>query len=162
MAFTVAWFAFPPQPDRGRADAVVVLAGGPGRLDHGVALVEQGLAPRMYLSNPRGPTSKPEWAMCHGDEAPRGVEVTCFPPHPETTVGEALTFAKLAEARGVRDVVVVTNRPHARRAHEVFSQCTNLDVRVAHTPSFEPEVLVRHILREIGGTLKYRLGAPCE
>lgn len=47
-----AWFAmFLPQPLDGRqTDAIVVLTGGAGRIDRGLALLEEGAAKRMLIS----------------------------------------------------------------------------------------------------------------
>ena len=47
-----AWFAiFLPEPlDGRRTDAIVVLTGGPGRIDRGIALMQQGAARRMLIS----------------------------------------------------------------------------------------------------------------
>src|SRR3546814_2899971 len=47
-----AWFAiFLPQPLDGRqTDAIVVLTGGAGRIDRGLALLQDGAAKRMLIS----------------------------------------------------------------------------------------------------------------
>lgn len=50
--FGFLWFAvtLPRPAGNERADAIIVLTGGPGRIPRGVAVLRQGLAPRMLVS----------------------------------------------------------------------------------------------------------------
>lgn len=117
-----ALFVWPPRHEARRADAVVVLAGGRGpRLAKGVELVRRGVAPVLVVSDGWSPTWPEANRLCAGRPAP--VAVVCFHPAPYSTRGEAETFARLAERRGWRSVVVVSSRYHLVRARMLFERC---------------------------------------
>ena len=119
-AATARLVLWPSTDEPGRADAVVVLAGGLGeRLPAGVALVEDGVAPVLVLS--------------HGTDGcgdrRAGYEIVCFTPDPDRTQGEARATAALARERGWDTVVVVTSTYHAARARMLFERCLDAEVR---------------------------------
>ncbi len=109
------------------ADALVVLAGGRSeRLDHGLRLAAEGVAPVLVISNGADPTWPEANAVCRGDGptgVPAGVEVLCPRPEPQRTAGEAAMIAGLAAERGWHRVVVVTSDFHARRTGLWFGRC---------------------------------------
>ncbi len=119
-AFTARYVLWPATDEPGRADAVVVLAGGLGeRLPAGRELVEAGVAPVLAVS--------------HGTEGcgerRDGYEIVCFTPEPDRTQGEARAAAALAEERGWDTLVVVTSTYHAARARKLFERCLDGEVR---------------------------------
>jgi uncharacterized SAM-binding protein YcdF (DUF218 family) len=123
-------FVWPPRGSDGRADAVVVLAGGRGpRLSEGLALVRRGTAPVLVVSDAWSPTWPEANRLCAGRPAP--VPVVCFHPEPYSTRGEAEAFAKLAARRGWRSVVVVSSRYHLVRARMLFERCYDGRVETA-------------------------------
>ncbi|MFI5046905.1 MAG: YdcF family protein, partial [Acidimicrobiia bacterium] len=80
LVATARLFVWPETDRIERADAVVVLAGGDGeRLDRGLQLMRDGVAPTLVLSF--GPNR-----LCSGGQP---FAVVCFAPSPETTRGEA-------------------------------------------------------------------------
>ncbi len=114
------------------ADAVVVLAGGRSeRLDHGLRLAIEGVAPVLVISNGAEPGWPEARAVCQGTATPAGpagpvdvdVEVLCPRPDPQRTAGEATMVARLAAERGWRRVVVVTSDFHALRSRLWFERC---------------------------------------
>ena len=94
---------------RGAPDAIVVLSGGQHRLDEGVRLWRQGVAPTLAISDGRNPSWPQANRLCG---RPR---VRCFDPSPYSTRGEARWTA----AQGWDSVVVVTSTYHVRRARDV-------------------------------------------
>jgi uncharacterized SAM-binding protein YcdF (DUF218 family) len=115
-------FVWPPRDLPVHADAAVVLAGGRGpRLAEGLALVRQGVAPLLVVSDGWSPTWPEANRLCAGRSAP--VPVVCMHPEPYSTRGEAEAFSKLAAARGWRSVVVVSSRYHLVRAKLLFERC---------------------------------------
>jgi uncharacterized SAM-binding protein YcdF (DUF218 family) len=115
-------FVWPPHGTDGRADAAVVLAGGRGpRLSEGLALVREGVAPVLVVSDGWSPTWPEANRLCARRQAP--VPVVCFHPDPYSTRGEAEAFARLAAERGWRSVVVVSSRYHLVRARMLFERC---------------------------------------
>ena len=125
-----ALFVWPPRHAAARADAVVVLAGGRGpRLAKGVELVRRGVAPVLVVSDGWSPTWPEANRLCAGRPAP--VAVACFHPAPYSTRGEAEAFARLADSRGWRSVVVVSSRYHLLRARMLFERCYDGKVETA-------------------------------
>jgi uncharacterized SAM-binding protein YcdF (DUF218 family) len=121
-----------------RSDAVVVIAGGPYRLSKGIELVREGIAPLLLVSNPRG-----YWAylwvardICNG--AKRSFEVICFRPKPESTQGEARAVQRIAAARHLRSLIVVTSTFHVSRARLIMRRCFHGRLSVIGTPLADP------------------------
>ena len=120
-----------------QSDAVVVIAGGPLRLQKGIDLVEQKVAPILIVSVPRG-----VWA--YKTESPnicdekRSFEVICFQPDPESTQGEARAVQRIAAARHLRSVIVVTSYFHVSRARLEMRRCYHGRLAVIGTPLNNP------------------------
>lgn len=162
MLSLTAWFLYPPAVTPQRADAVLVLAGASdGRHELGARLVEEGVADTLVISNWKGPADEVGWAHCRGSDRPTGATATCLRPSPVTTVGEAQTFAELAQEEGWGSVVVVTNRPHTRRVRSVFEQCSTVPATVVFHGWVSKPRIPYHVAREVGGYLKFWLGNPC-
>jgi uncharacterized SAM-binding protein YcdF (DUF218 family) len=117
-----ALFVWAPRGPGAHADAVVVLAGGRGpRLSEGLALVRQGIAPVLVVSDGWSPTWPEANRLCAGRHAP--VRVVCFHPEPYSTHGEAEAFTNLAAQRRWKSVIVVSSRYHLVRARMLFERC---------------------------------------
>jgi hypothetical protein len=143
IAATARLFVWPHTDRIEHADAVVVLAGGDGeRLDRGLDLVHQGVAPTLVLSF--GPPG-----LCDGGEA---FDVVCFTPSPETTRGEARAIGDLARAHGWSRLLLVTSTPHVTRARMLVDRCYDgrLEVTGA-TPRIGLAGWIGEIAHEWGG-----------
>ena len=124
---TVRLVFVPTEDDVGKADAVVVLAGSKHeRLDRGLELVRDGVAPVLVISDGFDPQQPRANRLCR--EGGNGFTVTCFTPDPDSTRGEARKVAELASARGWQRVLLVTSRFHVTRARMLFDRCTDADV----------------------------------
>ena len=137
-AATYKLFVDPHEDPIRRSDAVVVIAGGPLRLKKGIELAESGVAPLLIVSNPSG-----KWAylweapdICNG--AKRPFEVICFRPDPESTQGEARFVKRIAAARHLRSVIVVTSYFHVSRARLIMRRCYHGRLAVIGTPLADP------------------------
>ena len=149
-AATARWILWPPEDEPGRADAVVVLAGGAGeRLAEGLRLMEAGVAPTLVISHGRQPGWPEANRLCSGAAPYR---VACFDPEPDRTQGEARGAAALARREGWRSLVVVTSSYHATRAGVLFRRCFR-DVRVVAARPDSPGGLpsARSLTREWAG-----------
>lgn len=119
-----------------RADAVVVLSGDRNvRLDPGIALVQQGVAPALVIS---GAGEDPGWPkarrLCRQGHLGRA-KVICFEPNPFSTRGEARAIGVLARKFGWTNVVVVTSTFHVTRARMLFHRCYRGRLWMVGTPS---------------------------
>lgn len=108
-----------PEP----ADAIVVLAGNPGRLDTGLRLVREGAAPTLAVSLEEHPDPRAITAC-------RQRHAVCFHASPYSTRGEARAVARLARTHGWHRIVIVSSRFHLRRAELLFERCTDASVQV--------------------------------
>ena len=114
------------------ADAVVVLgcrvhgsgAGSPAltrRLDRGIRLFEQGAAPLLVLSG-GGPGPVPEAELMRRAALARGVPATALliEARSGNTIENARETARLLRSRGLRSVLLVSDRVHLPRASLLF------------------------------------------
>ena len=123
-----------------RSDAVVVIAGGPLRLQKGIELAQEGIAPLLIVSNPHGRWAYKEEAphLCDGHGARRPFKVICFDPKPESTQGEARAVKRIAAARQLRSVIVVPSYFHVSRARLEMRRCYHGHLAVIGTPLNNP------------------------
>jgi uncharacterized SAM-binding protein YcdF (DUF218 family) len=126
------WLLLRPAGPPGRADVVLVLAGGRGEREAaGARLARQGGAPVLVFSDGGRPGSA-SGQPCRQRFA--GVRVLCLTPEVSTTRGEARAFAELAGREGWRSVTVVTSSYHRRRADLLVGRCFNGTVRSVGAP----------------------------
>lgn len=113
-----AWFAiFLPQPLDGRpTDAIVVLTGGAGRIDRGLALLEEGAAKRMLISGVDRSVRPSELAAQYN--APERLFACCITLGREAidTRSNAIETARWLERRDFKTVRLITTDWHMRRA----------------------------------------------
>lgn len=113
-----AWFAiFLPQPLDGRpTDAIVVLTGGAGRIDRGIALLEKGAAKRMLISGVDRSVRPVELAVEY--KAPERLFACCITLGREAidTRSNGLETARWLERRDYKTVRLITTDWHMRRA----------------------------------------------
>jgi len=118
---------FPVEDAVDKADAVVVLSGSKHeRLDRGLELVRNGVAPVLVISDGFDPRQPGANRLC--EEGGDGFSVACFTPDPDSTRGEARKVAELARKNGWQRVLLVTSRFHVTRARMLFDRCTDADV----------------------------------
>lgn len=124
------------------ADAIVVLGGDwKGRLEKGVSLYRQGLAPYLVVTGGY-------WVAANRTQASYLAELAAFEGVPgtailredrsESTWEDARYTLELAQARGFRRVLLVTSDWHSRRAASVFRrQFAPHGIEVISVPSPE-------------------------
>ena len=113
-----AWFAiFLPQPLDGRpTDAIVVLTGGAGRIDRGLALLQEGAAQRMLISGVDRSVRPSELAAQY--DAPERLFSCCITLGREAidTRSNAIETSRWLERRHFKTVRLITTDWHMRRA----------------------------------------------
>lgn len=137
LLYRLMLVADPPR----RADAIVVLGGGvvdeelprhgtTARLVHGLRLHRRGYAPLVILTggNPLDPRV-PESAVMERVAGELGVkpDVLIVETVADRTATQGEAVARIARARGIRSVLLVTSPEHSFRATRVFRK-TGLDV----------------------------------
>jgi hypothetical protein len=115
-AATVYLFVLVPSDSPRDADAIVVLSGDRARLETGLRLFHDKVAPTLLISRDSRPWRAVD-ALCGRPG------IRCFHAEPYSTEGEAETFARLSRGRDWNRVVVVTSRYHLRRARMLFERC---------------------------------------
>jgi len=121
-------------------DAIIVLGGQfDGRQEYGIELARSGISKNVVISDWLvGKSSKIRDICETGDP---GITVTCIPPRPSTTRGEALFTQELATRNGWRSVLVISWRYHLPRARYIFSQC------------FDGQIVMRPVPRDYNFSL---------
>jgi uncharacterized SAM-binding protein YcdF (DUF218 family) len=103
-------------------DAILVL--GPpnenGRFALGLKLIAEGYSTNLVVSS--APDSLAQLNQLCLTGIPNAV-LTCFPPNPSTTRGEAQYIERMATARGWKSLIVVTSTYHISRARTVVGRC---------------------------------------
>jgi len=124
---TVRIVFVPTEDDPGNAEAVVVLVGSKhARLDRGLELVREGVAPTLVISDGFDPRQPRANRLCR--EGGDVFSVACFTPDPDSTRGEARAVAELARKHHWHRVLLVTSRFHVTRARMLFDRCLDADV----------------------------------
>lgn len=129
-ALGFGWFALLlPQPLDGRTtDAIVVLTGGPGRLDRGIALMRDGAAKRMLISGVDRSVRPHELAVRY--EVPDSLFDCCITLGREAidTRSNGIETAQWLERRGYDTVRLITSDWHMRRAAFELNQALPPDI----------------------------------
>jgi uncharacterized SAM-binding protein YcdF (DUF218 family) len=135
-----------------RADAIVVMGGGDrhaARETQAAALYARGLAPFVLttggpVAGEAAPATYAEWSVQRLGR--RGVPRSAVIPTNEgdSTIGDARGVRRLAETRGWRDLVIVTDSWHSHRTEVVFrSVFAGSPIRLYSSPAtsrdFDPD-----------------------
>ena len=116
-----AWFAhdaLQPAAMPGRADGIVALTGGSGRIELALSLLESGHARKLLISGVRPSLDLDRLARASGLHIPQGTALAAIAiGHDATsTIGNAAETASWARANGLHSLIVVTAGYHMRRA----------------------------------------------
>jgi uncharacterized SAM-binding protein YcdF (DUF218 family) len=103
------------EPGR-RTDGIVVLTGGGGRVEAGLALLENGAAPRLLISGAAPGLTLAALARANGRQPTALAGKVDLGHAAATTTGNAVETAAWARAHGLRSLRVVTADYHLPRA----------------------------------------------
>jgi uncharacterized SAM-binding protein YcdF (DUF218 family) len=156
------WFAlFLPQPAApSRTDAIVVLTGGPGRIDRGLELLEARMATRMLISGVDQDVKPSELAAQY--RRPASLFACCIALGFEAvdTRSNGLEVARWVARRKYTSIRLITTDWHMRRARGELGRALPADVRiisdaVRSKPDFKTLALEYHkfLLRGAGALL---------
>lgn len=128
---TFVWFVSPDTSEIEAvepADAVVVFAGSPERLETAVELMERGAAPNLVI--PNGNTPDVPTDLCRQTS----FRVFCPDTGEITTWGEARAIGRLADENGWSRLIAVTSVYHVHRATSLLRKCHQGPVEVVTPP----------------------------
>jgi uncharacterized SAM-binding protein YcdF (DUF218 family) len=157
---TARLFVWPSTDPVQRSDAVVVLAGGRGeRLHKARALVSQGIASTLVISNGRSGGWREANRLC---DTPQAFDVVCFTPKPDNTRGEAHAIRELADQRHWNRIVVVTSTYHVFRARLLLERCYRRGLTVVGAaPPRDPLLWASALSHEWAGTIEAGIRRNC-
>ena len=123
-AFVVAVLGFPvfvwslarTSSDPGRADAIVALTGGEGRLQAALELLDQDKGARLLISGVHSDTSREELFEAAGGLSRRALCCVDLGRSAENTIGNAGETAVWVSEHNYRSVIIVTASYHMPRA----------------------------------------------
>ena len=113
-----AWFAvaLPRPAGAERAEAVVVLTGGSGRIQRGLEAIERGWAPRLFVSGVDRDVKPGEFAVEYAVAAARMSCCVVLGFESTDTFSNAQEVARWVAREKVARIRLVTNDWHMRRA----------------------------------------------
>jgi uncharacterized SAM-binding protein YcdF (DUF218 family) len=116
LGFAAFMLALPGEKDARRTDALVVLTGGPGRIDHALRLLQDGAAKRMLISG-ADPSVRPN-ELAAEYRVPRRLFACCIDLGSEAvdTRSNAEETARWVRSNGYRSVRLVTADWHMPRS----------------------------------------------
>jgi uncharacterized SAM-binding protein YcdF (DUF218 family) len=102
--------------DPGKADAIVALTGGEGRLQAGLELLDLGKGQRLLISGVHSGTSREQLFAAVGQLTPRSACCIDLGRGAEDTIGNAQETASWVSQNGYRSLIVVTASYHMPRS----------------------------------------------
>ena len=120
----------PAPADAPRADAIVVITGGKGRIEHAASLLRDGKGKRMLIAGADPSVRKVDLVRRLG--LSRGLLDCCVDLGSESvdTRSNAEEARRWIERRGYRSMRLVTSDWHMRRARYEFNRQLNSDITV--------------------------------
>lgn len=125
------------QPDL-KTDAIVVLTGGSGRLDEGLALLERGLADRLFISGVYKGVDMKNLLEAYR-ENPDDLNCCVAIGHAEDTISNAAETAQWARENDIHSLRLVTSAYHMPRSVQEFEYAMP-DMLLVEHPVFPAHV----------------------
>lgn len=122
------WEVFSLKPKQAATDAVVVLAGGKGRIEEGIRLYRAGGGTALYLIGVDPTVRKRDLV----DERPG--EQIILEKQSTTTLENAFYARDLLVKHGVRSLQLITSRYHMLRARLIFRNILPKDIAIYPHP----------------------------
>ncbi len=154
-------FAWPSSDPPGRVDALIVL--GPGRngerIEKALELMRSGASDVLVVSEGNGAAWRRVADVC---TRPTSFQIVCFRATPYTTRGEAENASRLANARGWREIAVVTSTYHITRARMLWRRCYDGELRLIRAGrGGNTGEWIASVLHEWGGLAEALLQREC-
>ncbi|HEU4958713.1 MAG TPA: YdcF family protein [Sphingomicrobium sp.] len=120
----------PAAADTPKVDAIIVITGGKGRIEHAVTLMAEGKAKRLLIAGADPSVRKAD--LVHRLDAPRQLFECCIDLGSESvdTRSNAEEANRWLERRKYRSVRLVTSDWHMRRARYEFNRQLGRDMEI--------------------------------
>lgn len=146
------WFAVSlprPAPAGIRTDAIVVLTGSPGRIEHGVALLRQRAAGRLLISGVGRDTRESDVARAYGIDPALLRCCVDLGRAAIDTRSNAIETSGWVRRNRYRSVRLITTDWHMRRARYELAQQMPADVQIV-VDGVPSQPTLTELLREYG------------
>jgi uncharacterized SAM-binding protein YcdF (DUF218 family) len=137
-AISLAWFVY-SMPNQSaspstKSEAIVVLTGGQGRVEHGIAMLAQGAAPVLFISGVGEHVTVEQLLLEHADTKTRNqlmhADVDIVLDHvARSTVSNADQTASFLREKNITTIRLVTASYHMKRSMHEFKAVLP-DVRI--------------------------------
>ncbi len=128
LFFFFTWEVFSLKPKQATTDAVVVLAGGKGRIEEGIRLYRAGGGAALYLIGVNPSVRKRDLVKEKPDEE------IILEKQSTTTLENAIYARDLLGKRDVRSLQLITSRYHMLRAELIFRNLLSKDIAIYPHP----------------------------
>ncbi|KQT35052.1 hypothetical protein ASG29_02660 [Sphingomonas sp. Leaf412] len=129
LGFAAFMLTLPEPAGDMRTDAIVVPTGAPGRIDRGLALLEEGRARRMLVTGTAPGVTRGDLVRVYGHQRTIACCVDLGGEAVDTR-GNGAETAAWARARRYRSIRLVTSDWHARRARLELAEATGAGVSI--------------------------------
>jgi uncharacterized SAM-binding protein YcdF (DUF218 family) len=113
-----AYKTFSVKPSVSRADAIVVLTGGRGRIEEGLRLYGEGRAPWLFIIGVDPAVRKSE--LVKGKQGQKKTEGIILEQTSRNTMENAFYARDLIMGKEVGSIILITSRYHMKRASLLF------------------------------------------
>ena len=128
--FTYKTFSAEARPSK--VDAIVVLAGGRGRIEEGVRLYRDGYSRRLYLVGVDPSVRKIELYRQSRTDPPQ--DMVFLEQNSRNTLENSIYARDMLVAGQVRSIMLITSRYHLKRATLLFRNSLPADVKIYSYP----------------------------
>lgn len=140
LAWFIAHIPTTPLDQNAHAEAIVVLTGGQGRVEHGLSMLAAGTAPVLFISGVGEHTTEAQILETNADQKTRekiyetGGEIV-LDHVARSTVANADQSGEFIRKRGIHSIRLITANYHMKRALHEFRE-TNRGLTILPDPVF--------------------------
>ena len=120
----------PAPPSTAKVEAAIVITGGPGRLEHGMAALKAGKATRLLVAGADPAVTKPDLVRLLGGERPLVACCVDLGSESVDTRSNAEEAQRWLQRRKYRSLRLITSDWHMRRARYEFGKVLGKDYRL--------------------------------
>jgi uncharacterized SAM-binding protein YcdF (DUF218 family) len=136
-------FLTPDQPNQ-KTDAIVVLTGGKDRIETGLALFSENLAPNLFITGVHDDVTLPEILNRYRGQKPLPECCVILGYKAESTFENAAEAREWMAGQKIKTIRLVTSNYHMPRAYLDFHGLMP-DVKIIKNPIMQPDITPSHV-----------------